>query len=393
MYQYTTLFNYIYILYIILHPAISRLIIGFDGAGHIYMLLAFVIAFLNFNNRAFWSEFKIQPIFIWCIWCIYAATTWYFHGINSTNLESYIFIFDKIFNPFITLFITCHESHKNPKRISKLILIGYIIYVILGIILQEPSGKGMRGGELLGNGLSLNGVCLVAIASICYIKGWCGKKIYILSIFLCTYAVIYVATRKALFSELIIISSVLLAKFNIKNLKDISLMTFAIIVIYIAYSYILDNTLLGERLSTIEDSSTKWNTTSYSLLNFLGDRAYFYINGWQLFLDHPIIGIGLFNFGIFMNSRLPIHSEYIVQLCELGLIGSFIYIGYISSIFKKIKQLRVIRENKISLVFYGWMASLLFISLTTWTYEFPRYFLITGIIIGYCSRLNNKKTA
>ena len=193
MYQYTTLFNYIYILYIILHPAISRLIIGFDGAGHIYMLLAFVIAFLNFNNRAFWSEFKIQPIFIWCIWCIYAATTWYFHGINSTNLESYIFIFDKIFNPFITLFITCHESRKNPKRISKLILIGYIIYVILGIILQEPSGKGMRGGELLGNGLSLNGVCLVAIASICYIKGWCGKKIYILSIFLCTYAVIYVA--------------------------------------------------------------------------------------------------------------------------------------------------------------------------------------------------------
>ena len=118
-------------------------------------------------------------------------------------------------------------------------------------------------------------------------------------------------------------------------------------------------------------------------MNFLGDRAYFYINGWRLFCEQPVFGIGLFNFRQTMRTHLPIHSEYIVQLCEMGIIGSILFINYYRSIFKRIRIVNSLGEKKIALIFLGWMAALLFVSLTTWTYEFPRYFLITGIFVGY----------
>lgn len=376
-----SLLNRIYILYSILHPAIAQLIVSFDGSGRIYMLLSLTIIFFNINNVFFWKEIKKAPIFIWFTWCIYAAIAWLIIGKNPTELEPYVFIFNKIINSFIVLFLACYETHRNPKSFCKFVLNAYIAYALFGLALQGDVAEDTRMVGALGNALPLNCVCLMAVAAICYIKKWCNNKIFLFCTLLCTYIIFYSATRKAFFAEILLLLPLIYTKFNLK--KNFILAAILIICIWYISGYIMENTMIGERFNSLEEASDQWNTTNYPILNFLGDRAYFYINGWHLFLEHPISGIGLLNFKLAMDSQHPIHSEYVVQLCELGIIGSTLYIAYITSIFKRIKQVRKIGEKQLSLIFYAWIISLLFISFTTWTYEFPRYFLITGIIIGY----------
>ena len=116
----------------------------------------------------------------------------------------------------------------------------------------------------------------------------------------------------------------------------------------------------------------------------MGDRAFFYIYGGDLFLKYPIYGIGLTNFPVYTGSELPIHSEYIVQLCECGIIGAVIYILFILSLL--IPILRMIRNNHSPafMICMGALMTVLFISFYTWTYSIPRYFLAFGIILSVC---------
>ena len=383
MQYYSSLINRCYLVYAILQPAFIRLFVGFDRAGRLYMIMALLIALFNFTCKDFWKEIRNRPVCIWCIWCIYAIISWLIIGKNSTDLEPYIFIFNKIINSFIVLYITCYEMRKDPENVSKTILVCFIIYMLIGVIFRGAEDIGGRGGQLLGNALPLNGVCLLAISSFCYQKEWCSWKIFILSVILCFYATLIVATRKALIGELLILVVVVYVKLNINRARDVLMLIMGCVFVYFVSVYVMDNTVIGERMSEIEDSGNRFNTTDYKILNFLGDRAYFYINGWRLFCEQPVFGIGLFNFRQTMRTHLPIHSEYIVQLCEMGIIGSILFINYYRSIFKRIRIVNSLGEKKIALIFLGWMAALLFVSLTTWTYEFPRYFLITGIFVGY----------
>lgn len=381
--------NRLFLSYMILKPTFTSLFWGFDGAGHTYMILLALILYLNIRNRFFWQDLKNTPILIWLVWCFYATIVWLVIGKNSTPLPTYVFIFNKIFLPFSALFLTYHETKKDPDGICKTMLYSFLLYTILGVLFQNPVSAGKRGGELLGNDLPLGGICMLATAAFYYVRGLCSKKLFFCCTLFCTYAIFFVATRKALIGELLILSALIYAIFDIRRARDVLLLLFAVIFIYWAYSYIMDYTVIGKRLMAVDDSAKQFNTSGYEILDLVGDRAYFYINGWKFFLKSPIFGIGLRNFPIEMHTHLPIHSEYVVQLCEMGITGCVLYMAYIYSVLQKIKAVRLWGDKKVFILFWGWMAALLFISLTAWTYEFSRYFIVTGIFIGYSNWIQN----
>jgi O-antigen ligase len=88
----------------------------------------------------------------------------------------------------------------------------------------------------------------------------------------------------------------------------------------------MDHTVLGRRLNDIEETSKLYNKTNIAVFDLLGDRTYYYLKGWELFVKHPVTGIGLRNFRIKTGSKETMHSEYMVQLAEGGIIGSFLFI-------------------------------------------------------------------
>ena len=54
-------------------------------------------------------------------------------------------------------------------------------------------------------------------------------------------------------------------------------------------------------------------------------RAIQYEFGYEKFLENPYFGIGLNNYKQFDGYNLVLHSEYLVQLIENGLVGFILF--------------------------------------------------------------------
>ena len=385
--------NHIYITYVVLWPLISTLFLPIDAAGRMYMILASITLLYNINKRTFISTIKIKPILTWLLWGIYVAVMWLIIGKNSTNLDSSGFIFLKIFLPIISLIVSCYETRKNPRKFIVFLFYIYLIYVIIGVLFEKGSNyEWERGGALLGNSLPLTAVCTCFIASLCEYKGWIKKYMLYLCFALAMVCILTTATRKAFFALFIIVILWYIAKNSKFNIGSIIKLSFFAIAIYYVARIILSNTLLGERLFEAATNTNSYNTTNSKFLELLDDRAIFYIEGWLLFTENPMTGIGLRNFMIDFGYEHPIHSEFMVQIAETGIIGTTLYIIFYISIIRLILKTRRNKSNSnIFLIMLGFIITILFISLTSWTYEFSRYYVIFGLIIGYSYHLIHNK--
>lgn len=385
--------NHIYIIYVVLWPLISTLFLPIDAAGRMYMILACITLLYNINKSTFISTIKITPIVVWLFWGIYVAIIWLLIGKNSTNLNSTGFIFLKIFLPIISMIVSCCETRKNPHKFIIFLFCIYFIYVVIGVLFEKESSTEFdRGGTLLGNSLPLTAVCCCFIASLCEHKGWINKYILFTCFALAMICILTTATRKAFFALFIVVILWYIAKNKTLNLGSFIKLSFFGLVIYIIVTTILNNSLIGERFFEAASNENKFNSTNNAFLELLGDRAIFYIEGWELFLQNPIWGIGLRNFMVDFNYLHPIHSEFMVQISETGIIGTTLYIFFYISTIKLILRTKGNNCNSnVFLIMLGYIMTILFISLTSWIYEFSRYYVIFGLIIGYSSYLINSR--
>jgi O-antigen ligase len=123
----------------------------------------------------------------------------------------------------------------------------------------------------------------------------------------------------------------------------------------------------------------------------MGDRAFMYDCGWDLFLEHPLTGIGLLNFRLqnALGIDLVLHSEYMVQICECGIIGSILFLIFYYGMAKRIIQLLISGENRQdTLVLLATFVGFLMMSFFAWTYTSIYYFVFFGFI--YAVYDNNK---
>ncbi len=381
----THIINYIFIIYLVIWPAIFNLILPIDGAGRIYVIYAILIFILNISNKKFRKILYDTPVKIWAIWVFYVSISWYIKdSYNPTEANDFLFICNYIILPFIALWITTYEATRNTKSISMVAFFSFLIFSLLGLLLQNNGENLTRGGELLGNSLPLNALCLFFISSFCCTNRWIKEKTLWFILFIAICAILMVSTRKAFVGIIIIVFFYLYGKYRLNKPQNIFILLFCILLGYLIFDYILNNTMLGERLHTIQDEGENFNESNIQILNILGDRAFFYINGWDLFITSPITGIGLRNFQPIAGAPFPIHSELIVQLCETGLIGSLLYLAFNLKIVNNILLSQKDSTNKLSnLVNIAWMLAYFIISMTTWTYQFPRYFIVLGLIIGF----------
>lgn len=373
----------------IMWSTFNRLFFNIDGAGRIGMLLCFLSVFLNIGHKEYRRVFKSYPILLWLIWCFYVSVVWINKDIISVpNMSPVNFLFSRIFVPWYAMFLTCYEIRYNFKILLRVLLISYVILCTFGYSVVYSIDIQDRSDAILGNEFALSSLAMVFIATFSNIEGLLKKRWLIFICMLAIACILTIATRKAFAGVLII-----LVTWVIANNKQISpkklLITIPIFLfIYSAVTYILGNTKIGERFNDIQDSAELFNTSDIAWLNFLGDRAYFYIEGWNLFLENPIYGIGINNFMIVDSYDLPIHSEYIVQLCECGIIGFILFVMFYASLMTYNKSMRLNTQYKI--MFLGFMLSVIFINFTSWTYQFANYFFCFGIIVGY-KNINKKE--
>ncbi len=200
--------------------------------------------------------------------------------------------------------------------------------------------------------------------------------------------IVFAASRTAFGCLVIIISMIFINQVKRMDAKKLMVGISLILIGSIGYMYILDNTKLGERLGTTTEQGKDTNLKTGTFVDILGDRGPFYFFGWMEFEKEPIHGIGLTNFGKngiwgWYKHSLVLHSEYMVQLCECGIIGFSLFISFLVSIFLKIRKASKPYLSISKPILYCALIIPFFIAFFFWTYDRYYIFIYYGMIIGY----------
>jgi O-antigen ligase len=75
------------------------------------------------------------------------------------------------------------------------------------------------------------------------------------------------------------------------------------------------------------------------------DRYWMYVDGLKIFLEHPIFGVGMYNFAHYFYGGEYSHSNYIEPLATTGLIGFVLYQAfYVCILYRAIRLLKIVRD-------------------------------------------------
>jgi O-antigen ligase len=105
-----------------------------------------------------------------------------------------------------------------------------------------------------------------------------------------------------------------------------------------------------------------------------------------VFIENPINGVGLQNFKKNATDfNFSIHSEYMVNIAEGGIIGTTLFFLFYYWIWKQLKQVFKKFKNvwRITVIYIAGFIAVLFINTAAWTYDSISVFITLGLIIGY----------
>lgn len=387
MKRYIQLINYFYLALIILWEPLQRGFLHVDGKGRIVFFLTIGVFLFNvFSDKNFFKkEILSKPAVFWGVWVVYSAINQQITGYYGELSFGY-YIVNSLFTPYVVMVISIKETIRNPIKTVKLFTVVFTIYALLAITVLGGSGNpnGRNIGEL-GNLGPLNTIYIVFFAGLLYVHKRIKLKLLVPLMIFAFAVITMAATRKAFGAAAIIATSLILShvKLSTKNILATLLFTS---IFYVGYNYLMENSTLGERFKEGVEVGEKMNTSNIEALNILGDRARFYINGWELFNEHPITGVGLRNYMHHYDDLNVLHSEYMVQLAECGLIGTLLFLLFYIWIGRELFQL--LRKNiwgtrPLILALIGGFCAVLFINFTAWTYQFTQFFAAFGVMIGY----------
>ncbi len=373
--------NYTLLVMVILWPVLQEYVI-FDGAGRIPSTLAIVCFFVNlYYNK---GKIVATPYIFWGLWVLYAILNTHFKG---NQINDVLFFYLGLFRNFVVLYIASLEFRRNRDFFLKFVSICLFVYAIGSFFTMQDWNNTGRILSFSGNAGILLMMFFSAFGALQYYYKKLSLKMFLFYLFVALYFAVAGATRKAIGGIAIILFMAILANIDSRSMKTVVFAIMAFGVAYLAFDYMMENTVLGERFEEGEENSDKfipYQFRGHWFFQFVGDRAGYYIRGWQYFINNPWTGIGLRNFAVFDYSKHTLHTEYMVQLTECGIIGTTLYLLFIGWMAYNLLYVFFKIEKRETLIYAGMYGAILFVSFTSWTYQFPIYFIVFGIIIGYC---------
>lgn len=381
--------NYVYLTFVILWQPFNLSFLNIDGQGRLMFLFTMLTFFFNANHdKSFLKKhLRSNPIFIWGVWILYSSINLLIMGYHGET-PFIFFVMNYLLIPFFAMVIARKEIIRDKYKFLKLMSIVLVVFSLFSITTLSSSGAENTDLErslgALGNMGPLTSLFIVFFFGLRYIIKKVNISILIAVIIFTVTIITMSGTRKAFGAVIIILIALVISRFKL-NFRNVILILALSIGVNFGYNYVMENTFLGQRFEKGAKVGEERNTTDFEILNFLGDRASHYIEGWYLFLEHPINGVGIRNFIYVTNGHHVLHTEYIVQLAEGGIIGSIIFILFYFGIGKRILKTWRKHKNRRPEIWLlmGALGAILFIGLTAWTYSFAHYFIIIGIILGY----------
>lgn len=350
-----------------------HLYIRTDAAGRTILLLS-ILAIL-FNLAEFWKERKLftkRAFVCWFILLGYSLWNVFAKGFSS-DFSTIKFLRVNFLDTFVLLIVTMLELRRDKGKTLRLTWSALGVYLIMGLPFVGVSDVGKFFAEGLGNLYSLHAVCFLFVSMVLFAEGRFKWSLFLTLAAITTLAVILTGSRKAFGATVIILVGAILNNGKRKNLFTwIRIVVYVLLLLY-GVVYVMNHTLVGSRIYASSEEImyvqlVKDEKTNDFLILFLGDRAIQYQLGLELFWENYWTGIGLTNFTDVSGYDCRIHSEYIVQLCENGIIGFALLLLYYILLIRGLRRSRKgENKNQIGVVMTGLIA-LMFLNFTTWTY-------------------------
>lgn len=377
---------------VLLWRPLQGTVLTFDGKGRILFLLTF-LAFIVNSNRTYFKKFLYsKPMVFWLIWCCYVTINTYLKGFDSESTTFSYFIINKVFCPCMVMAVSAYEYFKNSRAFLKTALLIYLIYSFIGAFVMDIAYVAEEEGAVtvntLGNELSLNVMLIIFFAGVLYCHRYISLKLTIALIIFALGIVVITATRKALGAGVIMTIALILSQIRL-TFGSFLKVILPLLILYYGFTHVMNNTQMGERMEELEEQTDKveqqYNIGDNEFLKAMGDRAPQYIIGTQIFKEHSLTGIGLNNFSRVSGFTFVLHSEYMVQICECGIIGCLLFLAFYLGIIRRLTKRINWKEKgtKIPIMMLGGVVALLFVYFTAWAYSFGTYFVVLGCIIGY----------
>ena len=295
---------------------------------------------------------------------ITAGTYYLSHKQNEEGLNCLITLFKVCILSIIIVWTV--DKRKDFIALLRFIEIGAVCNGAFAIFEQiyhipsriEPGGS-YRSSGLQGEPNEVAGIMVAAIPiSYYFFKNATNKFIRMLGLcnmFILIVGVICTVSRTALLCLILVYAGIL-----IKNKRNIVFLVISTLMIIVLFSFARDIYLQRHSVKTTLSGKAVYDSSFVAHIELP-------LNGFKLWLNHPVMGIGLRNFREQARKELnisiqvgAIHNTYLQYLCETGIFGFICFISLLISAFRALTKL------KHGGVFYSEIAGYLQLSLFSW---------------------------
>ena len=376
---------------IIVWVPLNRFILKADGAARsITVLTIFLIIYLSLK-KDFLKIAVSKPLIIWGLWVIYAFFNTMYKGFEG-ELPVLSFL-TLLAVPYILMVLISYLSLKNYHELINVLIVGFYLGLIIIVVLNNNSFEDERyGGEMNSNTVGLMSLVLMMFIYLKYFFKRISFNLFLIISGMPVVLIILTSSKTAFGGLILLFFSHLVVNRSKSTIKNIFKSLAAIILLLIPLNYLINNTELGERiLNTTEAGEELGIDTGNEFLNKFGDRGLYYYFGWKVFEDNPVTGIGLNNYKSYMDEEYSLHTEYMIQLAELGIIGFTLFFIFYFSIIKNLLGLRKMRIKRKSIeINLAFIIILLLMITATRMFVIWYLYTVVGIVVGFVTKEKNK---
>ena len=377
-------------LWIVWRP-FSLMVIHFDAGQRVSILFLVLCLFFTGSLLVKFIFTKPNSLLSWV--CIYGFVNAIIkHSALLEQDNGYFYLMYHTVMPFLlfVIAILCFENdfEKTVRVVSRaLVVYSIITTAFAGNI---TGNERMESGSININEVVLYCLCGVSFMFLRYVRGQISKT-EMLTVAFPIFVSVMAGSRMGLLTLFIIVIGLLSSKLDFKKTGTFIFLIVGSIVLYFGIDYILHNTFAGERVlgtqNEVNDRYADFKTGT--ILDLLGDRGFMYYYSWPLFLEHPITGIGLYNYIQYSPWGMRLHTEYATQYVENGLLGFIPFISFLIILLKKLKitkkENKILNEvNSIKMIFFI-LSSVLFSNLVLWSFDMVCVYLVYAMVAVYPS--------
>lgn len=374
-------FIFLYPVFILIHLPFS-VFTGIDESCMLlYLLDILIFIFLYFTDDLFCKIVSNKISLLWLVLISYHTINSFVHNVPYEG--GFVMMFMRMFDGYLLMLLCAYCFMIDRNRYIMYILYGFSIFLFITLFVTKMGAGQRLDGAINATQIGQTAGCAMLIVVLAkYSSNISYLKLVVFSILPIVVTLLSGSRNGLLLISIALITFVFANIVSEVRLEKVFTLFIGCIVLYCLADYVLNNTFVGERMLDTKEQAKRLGLETGTMLDIFGDRGVYYYYGWKLFMEMPVFGIGLWNFRHVSPLPYPLHAEYMVHLCEGGLIGFIVYLLIIINFIKHLISEFVENKNTMSFILVVFMFSYLFVGLSARLFFTPHFYTLLGPILA-----------